>query len=420
MNIYNLLDEWGLSDTSKPIRKFNKREVSRFTEQVDELYKKNPVPKIGSVNPGIYDSITTLDKSSDLRLNSLTNMILLSKKVWLPDPIFSAIAPSASDVWSLLPESGSSYLTSSPAISVGWEPLPKVIASQRKRMLREHLSTYVGAIIRLRKLHAIEAIGFYSWERLIAPGVEQLPNLVECLRQSGVIEAVTTRFDQNQYTLGTRLGAIGIEVHTADPSDAVKAGDRMYIIDKSPMLAYGLLNAQVTAALSCRFEPKLPGDRIIYDFVRTNGSYNGKADANQQKITIPRLSNAMFDDLASIRQDSELLAVFRELLADIAVADSAPSIECIRGELQDVASRMRENSPIKKAVGPSYIDLLLGVLGGAVGMAITGGTLAGVAAGIFAGPTTTYLSRLALSAFGGEAKQAKLKNEVVARVIERL
>lgn len=418
MDIYNLLENWGLIKNQESIQKFTKREIAQFMEDVELLYGTSPIPKIGSVSPGIYDSLSMFE-SSGIQIASLSSMILLSDKVWLPDPIFSAVAPSASAVWSLMPDAGNPLLTSSPPISIGWKPLTRVVASQRKATLRKLLSTCIEAILRLRELYEIGAIGFYSWERLIEPGIENLPETIESLRQSGVINAVTTQYDQNQYTLGARLGPIGIEVQEADHLSGVEPGDRMFIGDKSHMLAYGLLNAQVAESLGCRFYPKLPGDRIVYDFIRTNGMYTGKEEHPQINLTIPSFSNAVFGDLAKIREDSELLVTFRSLMTAIAEADSMPTVESIRSELEEVSAKLLEDSPLRRALRPSRAEMTLGLLGGVVGAAVTGGTLIGVAAAI-ASPVAIYLGRLALTAYGGEAKQVRLRNEVIARVIEKL
>ena len=171
INIYDLIDEWELHKDPAAIRKFTRHELELFLEKIEELYKNNPSPKIGSCNMGVRDTLSLLSSPKG-RLKSLSSPVLLSEKVWIPDPLFGAIAPSAAEVWKKLPESGSTFLIDSPAIQTNWKPIVDVSPSERKSTLRNTLLTYVGSILSLRSLHDIGAIEFYSWEKILAPQLD--------------------------------------------------------------------------------------------------------------------------------------------------------------------------------------------------------------------------------------------------------
>jgi hypothetical protein len=421
MSIYDLIEAWGLGDYSKSARRFTKKEVDSFIEEVDDLYKKPSVAKLGSSNPGLQDSLTLLSSPKE-RIQTLSSTILLSEKVWLPDPIFSAIAPSAASVWGKMPDSGSTYFTGKgkPPIHTGWKPLVHVKASERKSNLRDLLTASLPKIQALKALHAIGAVGFYSWERVAEPHVERFRELVVSLQKSEFHDHAMRAHPQDQYSLGARLSGISITLASDNPLTGAKAGAKLWVGDTVPILVYGLLNAAIASELCCRFEPRLPGDRLAYDFVRMNGRLGAKSAQVGEAICLPTLNTALFEDLIAIRRDSELLATFRKLLTDISQSDTDVSLEAIRDALTDTAARIREDGALRRVFGANTVDLLISLLGGITGAAVTGELVTAAIIGIVASIGTTYFAKLAVAAFGGEASKTNLRNEVITRVAKKL
>ncbi|WP_279117637.1 hypothetical protein [Acidithiobacillus thiooxidans] len=422
MNIYDLIDEWGLDKRSDAIRKFTRREVESFIERVENLYLDSPQPKIGSCNPGIQE-VLSLFSTPKTGLQSLSSSILLAEKIWLPDPIFGAFAQSAAEVWLKMPDSGSRYLLNSPGAYTQWKPFVSVKVSERKDVLRQYLSSYLLKILSLRKLHENGAVGFYSWERLLAPRLDHMRNVIQELRGADLHKYVTTAYDQDQYSLGTRMGPIGIVAQSNCPETGLKAGAKLWIGDSTPILVYGLLNAAVSESLGCRFEPQLPGDRVIYDFAKSNGRIGVPTIPVEKPVILPSFNDAIFDDLAVIRNDSELLDVFRKLLTQLAHAETEVSLDAIRSEIKVIAARLHEDKPLRKAVGPASIDFSVALLGGIAGAAITGssiGALKVAAASVLTASAATYIKQLAVAACGGDASKAKARNEVITRISRKL
>jgi hypothetical protein len=188
-------------------------------------------------------------------------------------------------------------------------------------------------------------------------------------------------------------------------------------------LVYGLLNAVVSENLGCRFEPQLPGDRVIYDFVKSNGRIGVQTIPVERSVILPSFDNAIFADLATIRNDSELLDIFRKLLTQLAHAETEVSLGAIRSEIEVIAARLREDKPLRKAVGPASVDFSVALLGGIVGAAMTGssiGTLEVAAASVLTASAAPYIKQLAVAAFGGDASKAKVRNEVITRISGKL
>jgi len=421
--IYDLIDEWGLDKRVDTIRKFTRREVNSFIEDVENLYLDAPQPKIGSSNPGIQE-VLSLFSTPKTGLQSLSSSLLLAEKLWLPDPIFGAVAQSAADVWLKMPDSGSDYLLNSPIPYTQWKPLVSVKASERKDALSQYLSLYLPKILSLRKLHENGAVGFYSWERLLAPRLEHMPSIIQRLRSADLHKHVTTVYDQDQYSLGTRMSPIGIVAQSNCPETGLKAGQKLWLRDSNPILVYGLLNATISENLSCRFEPRLPGDRVVYDFVRSNGRILASTIPAERSVILPSFDNAIFDDLAIIRNDSELLDMFRKLLTKLAYAETEVSLSSIYSEVEVIAARLRENKPLRKAVGPASVNFSVALLGGIAGAAICGGCSIGAltvaAASALTASAPLYIKQLAVAAFGGEASRAKVRNEVITRISGKL
>lgn len=422
MNIYDLIDEWGLEKRQDALRKFSRREMESFIEGVENLYLDPPKPKIGSCNPGIQETLN-LFSIPKTGLQSLSSSILLNEKVWLPDPIFGAFAQTAAEVWLKMPDSGSNYLLDSPSPYTQWKPFISFKASERKDILRQYLSLYLLKVLSLRKLHEEGAVGFYSWERLLAPHLERMRNVIRELRVSDLHKYVTTVYDQDQYSLGTRLGPISIVAQSDCPETGLKAGAKLWFGDGTPILVYGLLNAAVSENLSCKFDTKLPGDRVVYDFVKSNGRIGVPPISVERSVILPSFDNAVFADIATIRNDSELLYTFRKLLAQLANAETVVTLDAIRSELDEIAVRLRENKPLRRIVGSASLELSVAILGGVLGAALTGSSIAGleVAAVTAVAPNVaTYIEQLAVTAFGGEASKAKVRNEVITRIGRKL
>ena len=422
MNIYDLIDEWDLDKSPDVIRKFTRREVESFIEGVENLYLDSPQPKIGSCNPGIQE-VLSLFSTPKAGLESLSSSILLAEKVWLPDPIFGAFAKTAAEVWLKMPDSGSNYLLDRPSPYTQWKPFISVKASERKDILRQYLSSYLLKVLSLRKLHEAGAVGFYSWERLLAPRLDHMRNVIQELRVADLHKYVTTAYDQDQYSVGTRMGPIGIVAQSNCPETGLKAGAKLWFGDSTPILVYGLLNAAVSENLGCRFEPQLPGDRVVYDFVKSNGRIGVPTIPVERSVILPSFYNAIFADLVTIRNDSELLDVFRKLLTQLAHAETEVSLDAIRSEIEVIAARLRENKPLRKAVGPASVNFSVALLGGIAGAAITvssSAALEGAAASVLTASAATYIIQLAVAAFGGEASKAKARNEVITRISRKL
>ncbi|MDA8153782.1 hypothetical protein [Acidithiobacillus acidisediminis] len=418
MDIFEFIRSWNLDKNPTTPRTFKKREVDLLLEDIEALYTSPAEPKIGSLNPGIRDGLDLFSSQPQRRLDSLSVPILLSKRVWLPDPVFSAIAPSAASVWEKMPDSGSTYFTNAPVIHTGWKHVAQIPASQRKDALRTIFSVAIPRLLKLEQLVQCGAIGFYSWERLVEDDLPKFQETAMTLKESGLVDKVGTAYPQHDYSLGTRLSGIRITIQDDHPVTGAKAGTPLWISEKMPILVYGLLNALTSDRLASRFEPSLPGDRIVYDFVRSNGKSYTDKPSQDNFLQLPALDAAVWEDVVAIRKDSELLDRFREMLAELSIAESSLAAEAIRGGLKDLAKELNADKALLKRTGSSTLNFLLAILGGTLVGGYTGNLASGalttaMSAGI------PYLKDLAVTAFGGQARETKLRYEVVTRILHR-
>jgi len=375
MDIFQLFREWGFDKNPETPRRLAKREVERMLEGVEALYVDAPQPKIGSLNIGLRDSLELFEPRASLK--SLALPSLLSACVWLPDPFFSAIAPSAGEVWTRMPDSGGLYFVDKPAVHTHWKHVSQLRASDRKDSLRATLRTVVPRLLKLEPLVRCGAVRFYSWERLVADELADVRGAVAALEQSEILKDVTTSFPQSKYSLGVRVGGVGVTLKDGDPTRGVAAGANLWLADKKPVLVYGILNAIASKRLASRFSPTLPGDRVVYDFVRTNGRRASTTEIVGDPVRIPALDTAVWADVIAIRRDHELLARFRDILGSLGTVDSDVAIEGFRCELESLAAELNADISLQRVLRPSSLDFLVATLGGAVGAAATGGSLTG-------------------------------------------
>lgn len=143
-------------------------------------------------------------------------------------------------------------------------------------------------------------------------------SVVDLQKKPEVIKEIAQRFNQDQYSAGVRLSPIGLEVGEDSPAHGLRKGDPMWFGDKAQILVMGLIHSIVASKYSSSLFDTLPGDRLVYDYVRTGGILKPNTEQIVGSIQVPNLSGGLWDEIIAIKNDSELLSQLKDTIAEIA------------------------------------------------------------------------------------------------------
>ncbi|MFA0005121.1 hypothetical protein AB4422_17290 [Vibrio splendidus] len=413
MDIYALIEKWGLDRESHTFKRFSRSEISEIANEIMGLYN-NSLPKaLGRKHLSIHDSINLSEANNPV--STLAVPLLFSKQIWLPDPLYSVLAPNTKSIWSRLPESGPMNIMGQPGPYLPWDNYWTTRTSERVSYLDSVVPTLVKRLIELKPLVKSGYIILYPWEIMVGENLDSIKKaVVELSNETDILDKVRHKYKQKEYSIGARLGPIGFEV-ARHPPQGLKARDSMWLGDPSSVLYGGMLNTLLTSSLSADFVNTLKGDRLVHDFIRSGGEYNPVLQ-NGVQISLPNLSNALWPEIVAVKQDSELVDKLSSAL------DGARNLPCsdaellICDELKLLESQFKNDLSISKLVGSPVAELSVATMAGFTGGLFSGGnpTVALASSGIAS--VSSFLLKLANTHQSPERLATKKRKDIICSI----
>lgn len=363
MNTLEILDGWGLLARDFDVTKLTMREWRDLAEEIFQAYEGNLQHEVGAAHVGLHLGTQIFEGAGSL--SSLAVPIVTSQTVWLPDPFFSFLVRSASETWAILPEAGSSFFTSGKGPMVKWRGLWDYPKEGRRNAARAKLPLLLSRLKELKPLIETGAVKFFPWEKLLEKSAISLKETIHVLSQNPDFEKVTTLHRQDQYNLGVRIGALGITAAPTSTDPNLPPGTPLWFVDRNPVAIAGVLNLLTSTEIGATLIPELPGDRDVYNYIRSGAVPNPAMFSLGPTLKFPRLAAALWPDVVEIRKSNDVLATFRGILSDASNIEEEKGIEAISNRLKEAAVSLRGDKSLWKVVNNATAELALAVLGGA-------------------------------------------------------
>ncbi|MBB6324291.1 hypothetical protein [Paraburkholderia tropica] len=415
MDIFGVIKKWDLDRTKLDFKAFSRKAVGQMADDIQNCYLKAAPPSVGRFNQSLFTGTRIVEGKT--RAEELGLPLLFSQQVMLPDPLYSLLAPRASAVWKRLPESGNKSFAKTPSVSSPWKSYWSTDLQERLSFLNETIPPIVAQLQKLRPMIEAGHIVLQPWETAVEPELELLKQSVDdLLKKPEVIKEITQRYKQDQYCAGVRLGPIGIEVSEDNLAHGLRKGDPMWFGEKAEILVMGLIHSIVASKYSSSLLDTVPGDRIVYDYVRTGGVIRPRSDQIVSSVKVPNLSAALWSEIVAIKNDSELLSQLKDTISDIAYCNDEDQKILIREKVASIESKLKEDTALKKYAKFSISDFGVGVISGTVSNLMTGtsGLLSAGAAIASTGISFGY--KLVSEYFGSENKNLRRRRDVIVRL----
>jgi hypothetical protein len=119
MKIYDVIENWGLNAESLDFGRYSRTTISAIANDVQDCYQRNVPGQTGR----FHHSLATATEIVEGRkpIEELALPLLYSKQLVLPDPLYSALSPTANSTWHRLPESGCQGFSDTPCIYSHWK-----------------------------------------------------------------------------------------------------------------------------------------------------------------------------------------------------------------------------------------------------------------------------------------------------------
>jgi len=371
MNIFDVIQKWDLSKANIDFNKYTRSAISNLAYEIQNLYNQPPNTYIlkNRIHRTVSDSVRIIE--SENSIIDLTYPLILSQEIWLPDPLFSILSPEANSLWQKIPESGAIGFSDTPMIRTGWGNYWSTKISDRIKYLNLTVPQLVSNLQKIKSLVEAGYITIYPWEKIIKNQLSDMKTTIMTLKARKEIEkTLTQKYLQKDYSLGVRLGPLGITA-SSDFGD-LKKGDPLWIGDKTEIYFVGIINAIITSFLNSNMYEGLPGDRIVHDYIRSNG--NVLSENNFPKIVkeIPDFKNATWENIVEIKKDSELVNSLAVIISEFAYGDDKDLNQNLKDQLFEIAEKMKEQKNLLKYLPGQFISLSIGTLGGVATNVITG------------------------------------------------
>ena len=338
MDVYDLIDKWGLDKDNFSFKKFTRSQISLMANELTSIYSGQVESSLGRKHLSLHESISTIEGSKPL--SNLALPLLFSKQIWLPDPLYSALSLNTKSVWNRLPESGAMNFNGNPSAYTNWDNYWSIKSADRISYLDSTIPNLVNQLLKIKPLVRSGFVCLFPWENIINDSIKNIKDSIHALQEkTEVLKIVRHKYIQQEYSIGARLGPIGISVG-ANPPDGLKKGDALWLGDPSDVLYGGMLNTMLTSSLSADFINSLKGDRLVHDFIRSGGEYNPVVE-NKSNILLPNLNSAVWEDIVAIKQDSELVHILTNLIEDSKNINSNDACRAMKDELKVIENKFK-------------------------------------------------------------------------------
>lgn len=419
MTIYDVISKWELDKVPLNLNRHSRSSINLLTEDVESCYTSLLKPHLGRIHQSLHTATTVAEATAPAE--SLVLPLIFSKQIVLPDPLYSILSRKANSTWSRLPESGNNSFSDSPAIYSQWKTYWSTKNEDRIQYLNERLPILVERLLKIRELVDRGFIVLQPWEPIVDPEIPNLKKtIVELKKNASVLKEITERFNQDKYHLGARIGAIGVVAGSDHPPTGLKKGTPMWVGDKTEILLMGLFHSLLSQRLSSNFIETLPGDRVVFDFVRSGGIPNPEQKALVPRINIPNLSSSLWEEIVAIRKDSELIGKFQDLFCELSFVEPTNQTDLLVQEMLEIEHKLREDSSLKKFVKLPFAEMSVGTVVGMASNAVTGSALpVALAAGAMSA-AGMFLFELATDYMSKESAEKRKRRDLVVRINEEL
>lgn len=417
LTFLEILDAWDLLDEGRRIDAYSMSNWRSIAEALSQCHDPEPAAVLGSVLPGLHQAAALSEGRAPIE--AIAPHLVMNQSVWLPDPLYTFLVRDSTVAWKQLPESGNS-VTETPAIYTNWRQLWDFRAVDRQAEAARHLSPVLDAIRKMRPLLEAGVARLFAWEQIAMPHLAEIRTCAQELIGHELAKSVTIRFKQDRYNLGIRLGSLSIRASDdTPPGSGLKPGQELHIVDISPVLVFGLLNATVSARLAAAMLAELPGDRDVHDFVMTGGVVQPETRI-APTISLPRFGAALLDDVIAIRENSHALGEIRQILEEASQFSEERILTEAQDRLRESAEKLRSDASLKKVLGDAATDFNIGaVVGTALGQAV-GKPLEGAVIGSLSAGAKAFITKVLKSRVHPDGRTKRHGAEILLRVADRL
>lgn len=419
MSIYDVIDKWKLADNTLDFRRYTRTAISTIANDVQSCYKSDLPVKSGRFHQSLATATDIVENRKPIE--DLALPLLYSKQLILPDPLYSALSPKANSTWRRLPESGCKGFSDTPTIHIEWKSYWSTPIETRIEYLNATIPALVTQLIKLRPLVDAGFVLLQPWEIAVAAELDSIKRaILELKSRSDLVREITQRLKQAEYNLGVRLGPISITANADVPATGLKKGDTLWIVDKTEILVIGLIHSVLASRYHSNFVESLSGDRLVFDFVRTDGVLRPQTQNLSGVVNVPNLANALWPDIVAIKKDSELLSQLQERIAEAAYCGDEDQLDLVREGFAEVQAGLMKDASIMRRVNLSISELIVCTAVGVGSNLITGADLekSALAAALTAGGT--FAHKLVSEYFDKENRAARRRRDLIVRVNSRI
>jgi hypothetical protein len=372
LDIFDIIEKWDMTNQNLDFRKMTRTNIKKLAEEIENVYTTYKMP----IENGLHLPVSTAVEIMESKENTLPETaypLLLSNQLWLPDPLYSLLSPKATSLWQKIPEGGAKNYSSSPMVLCGWKNYWLTRITERGSFLNQVVPNLVKKLMGLKELVKNKNIYLYPWECFLYDNFDNILTSVKKFNEIKEIEkSVTQYYTQKNYSLGVRLGAMDIHVAEDCVNQGLKKGDPMWFGDKTEVYFVGVVNTLVTSLLKSNMYAKLPGDRLIHDYIRSGGIISPNQNFFKIEKEIPDLRTAVWEDIVAIKKDSELLNKMKDLIIKFSFGDDEHYNQNVKDELLETAREISNTKGLVKYFKGPLIELAIGTLSGSIASIASG------------------------------------------------
>lgn len=419
MTIYDVINKWDLNTVPLDLNRYSRSVLNLLAKDIEICYLQAPNPSSGRIHQSLHTATAIAEATSAIERLALP--LVFSRQIILPDPLFSILSRKANSTWQRLPESGNRSFSDSPLIHSNWKTYWSTKIEDRVKYLNECLPVLVNRLLKLKDLVHHGFIVLQPWEPLVDAEIPNIKKtIVELKKDGAIVNEVTERFTQDKYHLGARIGALGIVASSDHPSTGLKKGSPLWVGDKTEILLMGLIHSLIAQRLSSNFMETLPGDRVVFDFIRSGGMLNPGQKTIIPSVKVPNLSNALWEEIVAIRKDSELLATFQEIISELAYVSEGDQSAVLIERIAEIESKLKEDASLKKFVKLPFAELGVGTIVGLGSKMMAGTAFPPALAAGAAAAVGKFLFKLASDYFSKESAGTRKRRDLVIKIKESI
>jgi len=394
--------------------------ISRLAEEIENVYAGYQIPKMGGLHLPISDAVYIMENRANI-LPETAYALLLSNQLWLPDPLYSLFSTKATTLWKKIPEGGANNFSSTPLITIEWKNYWLTKITERANFLNKIVPNLVKNLLGVKELVKNKFVLIYPWEYFLYDNLDNIKLSITELKNIKEIEkSITEHYTQKNYSLGVRLGALGIEASMDSTDHNLKKGDPLWIGDKTEIYFIGIVNTLLTSTLQSNMYEILPGDRLIHDYIRSGGRITPIQNLFRIEKEIPDLKSAVWDDIVAIKKDSELLNKMKDIITEFSYGNDENLNQDLKDRLLEIASEICNNKDLIKYFKGPLIQLGVGTLGGIIANTISGldSTVAIATSSIIAG--SSFLYSLVSEIYKKENKEKRKRKDIILKIANKI